>query len=122
MVPHAPDQCHSAGVHRTAPRGMEEVPATLWLWRPARTALDALLWQYQGIERLHRCYLLLADRLLHSAVRAHDSEEALLVVGAVLLVSDGGRRALHLLTRCPLSLWHYDWCGVIGRLCPLCHL
>ena len=50
--------------------GVEEVLSALWLWGSVGVPLDTVLWFDQGFECLHRCHLLLADRILHGIVRA----------------------------------------------------
>lgn len=59
--------------------------------------LDSVLRQHQGVERLHRCHLLLADRFLYGVVRTAAFQEAPFWLGAALLADNGGGRVVHLL-------------------------
>ena len=81
MVPHALYKLHPTGIHRPTPCRLAEIPAVVRMWRIVRTALDFVLWQYQGLERVDRCHLLLAHRILYGFVRADDFQEALFCVG-----------------------------------------
>ena len=76
----------------------------MWLRRAAGTALDAVLWQHQGFERVDRCYLLLAHRVLYSYLRTADIQEEVLGYGAVFLIDNGGWCAVYLLAGCIFSL------------------
>ena len=96
--------------------------AVVRMWSLVGTALDSVLWQHQGLERVDWRHLLLADRVLYGFVRADDLQEALFWLGVPFFTDYGGWCDVYFLARCPLSLWYYDRCGVVGCLCPLCHL
>ena len=122
VVSHALHELHPIGLHGVASCRTQEVPATLWMRGLAGTPLDPVLWQHQGVERIDRCHLLLAHRILHGPLRAHHLQETVLWVGVPFFLDYRGWCDVYLLTRCPLSLWYHDWRRVIGRLRPLCHL
>ena len=75
MVSYAVHYLYSSCVHRIAKDRVEEVLTTLWMWCLAGLPLDLVLWFHQGIERLHRCYLFLADRFLYGHLRTSDIQE-----------------------------------------------
>ena len=72
MVSHGVYQCYSAGVYWSAQGGLAQVSAVMRLWSAIGIPLDIVLWQHQGIERVDRCNLLLADRILHGYIGASD--------------------------------------------------
>ena len=72
MVSHGVYQRYTAGVYRSAHGGVAQDSAVVRLWSAIGIPLDTILRQHQGIERVDRCNLLLADRILHGYIGASD--------------------------------------------------
>ena len=122
MVSHGVYQRYTAGVYRLAQGGLAQVSAAVRLWSTAGIPLDIVLWQHQGIERVDRCNLLLADRILYGYTGADDLQATTVVDGAAVLADNGGWRDVHFLVRRSISLRHNDWRGVECCVRALCHM
>ena len=92
MVSHALHELHPLGVHGIASRRMAEISAVVRMWSLVGAALDPVLWQHQGLERVDWCHLLLADRVLYGFVRAGDLQEALFWLGVAFLARSSSSR------------------------------
>jgi len=84
-------------------------------------ALDLLLRQHQGVERLHRGGLLLLGRVLHRASRAHHQPAPLLRARVPVQHPNGMWRLSHLPIRHPIPFGHCPRNCLLGLVRPVRH-